>query len=163
MSEERPTNVEKAYPPMEYRFTEPADVARYGDRWWTWDEASLIRLPARILIRLEAEIGMPLIDVMNGVRVGSVLGDTAAAWVAVNLVDPQLAGEFDEFDPATLTLQWRKVEPGKADTAEISAAAMDMPAPASDGSPEESPAPPTTSAQAATVTLPAWPVAGSIT
>lgn len=159
MSEDR-TNVDRAYAPMEFRFTEPEDVRRYGDRWYSWDEASIIRLPARDLIRLESELGMPIIDVCNGVRVGSVLGDTAAAWISLHLADPERAGEFDDFNPSTLTIVWRKVEPGKAPaaTADPSEAAPDTPARPDTGSQPVSLSNPGTSGTAPTVALPIMPI-----
>lgn len=98
----------QALAPVEFRFTDPRDVEKYGDRWYRYAEADLIRLPARELITLEGMLGMPIVDVMNGMRMATVLGDTASAWLGVRQTDPSLAGTFDEFDPITLLIQWRK-------------------------------------------------------
>jgi len=103
-----------ALAPVEFRFTDEGDVATYGDRWYRYAETDLIRLPARTLIQLEADLGMPIVDVMNGMRLSTVLGDTAAAWLGVRAEDPERAGPFDQFNPITMLIHWRKaVDEGK--------------------------------------------------
>lgn len=101
--------------PIEFRFTDPTDVARYGDGWWGWSEADLIRRPARELVLLESFIGIPLLEVMNGVRAGTVMGYLAATWISLHSADPELAGEFKDFDPCVLAVSWQAavVDPGK--------------------------------------------------
>lgn len=93
--------------PMEFQFTDPEDVKIYGDRWYPYDEATLVRRPARELIELEADLGIPLVDVMNGLRVSAAMGVLGAAWIGVRGVDEKLAGEFDDFNPLALTITWR--------------------------------------------------------
>jgi hypothetical protein len=113
--------------PLEFQFQDEADQAKYGDRWFRYAETDLIRLPARKLIELEARMGMRLVDVMNGMRESTVLGDTAAAWIGVRLVDPELAGPFDEFDPISLMIKWEKAS-GKADAVETTQVTPQPPA-----------------------------------
>jgi len=103
---------------MRFRFTEPADVEAYGDRWWIYDEAVIVRLPARELIRLEAEIDMAMPVVMNQMREDLTMGTLAATWLAIRLEDPDLAGRFDDYSPVVLLTEWAKVpepETPKAD------------------------------------------------
>lgn len=101
---------EDAMGPVECRFTDPQDVDKYGDNWYRYSEEDLIRKPARELIVLERQLGMPIADVMNGMRMSTVLGDTAAAWLAVRAVDAERAGEFREFNPLTMLILWRDAE-----------------------------------------------------
>jgi hypothetical protein len=104
--------------PLEFQFQDETDQAKYGDRWYRYAESDVMRLSARKLIELEARMGLKVVEVMNGMRESSILGDTAAAWIGVRLEDPDLAGPFDDFNPATLMIKWRKAEPGKAPAAE---------------------------------------------
>jgi len=139
----------EALPPIEMRFTDPADVEKYGDRWYTYDETSLILRSARELMLIEHGLGMGLFDVMNGVRGRTVLGDTAAAWLAVREVDPELAGEFNSFNPVTMLIVWRgkgKDQPA-AETPEVTPP------------PPDSPSTSETSETTDTVTLHALPLA----
>lgn len=112
----------QAYPPIEFRFLHDEDIAKYGDRWWLYNESALIRMPVRSLIELESALGMPLVSAMNGIRMKTVLGDTAGAWMAIRAADPELAGSFDDFNPLIMLTEWRPwqnegKEPG--DTEEI--------------------------------------------
>jgi hypothetical protein len=97
----------EALPAIEMKFTDPADVEKFGEDWYTYDEKSLITRPARELMVMEHALGIGLFDVMNGVRARTVLGDTAAAWIAVREKDPELAGDFNEFNPVTMLIIWR--------------------------------------------------------
>jgi hypothetical protein len=121
--------------PMEFQFTEPEDVKAYGDRWYSYSEPALIRRPARELLELEAHLGIPLVDVMNSMRVSATIGTLAAAWIGVRDFDPKLAGDFDDFNPLTLTITWRPaVDEGKAE----SVAEVITPPPPDAGFPPES-------------------------
>lgn len=99
--------------PLQVRFTEPADVELYGDDWFTYDELMLVTTPARDLMRLEAQLGLPLVDVMAGVRASSVLGDTAAAWVALHQAGRDVP--WESFTPAIMLAEWRKAPEPVAD------------------------------------------------
>ena len=112
---------------LEFQFQDPADQAKYGDRWFRYSELDIMRLPARKLIELEARMGLTIAEVMNGVRASTALGDTAAAWVAIRLVDPDLAGQFDDFNPLTFMIKWEKAS-GKAPAAESIPATPQPPA-----------------------------------
>lgn len=147
----------KALGPVEFRFTDPDDVAVYGDRWYRYAEADLIRLRARDLIELETELGMPMVDVMNGMRMRTTLGDLAAAWLGVRAFSPKLAGTFDDFNPLVLSITWRAAQ-GKAPAGPP--VEQDMQPPPVDGSPSTGPSSPETSGTTDTVTLPTSPVAG---
>jgi hypothetical protein len=104
----------EALPPIEMRFTEPEDVKKYGDGWFTYDERDLVMRSARELMLIEHGLGVGLFDVFNGVRARTVLGDTAAAWIAVREQDPELAGEFNDFNPVAMLIEWRAKRGGKA-------------------------------------------------
>jgi hypothetical protein len=156
MSEGR-TSHGKPISDVECRFTDPQDAGKYGDGWFRYSETEIMAMRARELIQIEAEIGAPLVTVMNGFRAMTTLGETAAAWIAVRQVDPARAGEFDQFDPVTLHIEWRKAE-GKAEpadagspaTAEASGSAS---SPASNGSPNG------ISARTESIALPIFPAA----
>jgi hypothetical protein len=92
--------------PMQVRFTEPRDVERYGDGWHTYDELALVTTPARDLIRLEARLGLTIVDAMRGMRESSVLGDTAAAWLALQMGGSEIP--FEDFSPAIMLAVWRE-------------------------------------------------------
>lgn len=141
--------------PMRLRFTHPDDVAAYGDRWLVYDEAAWTMLPARTLMKLEIEIGIPLVDVMTGVRQSSTFGDMAAAWLAMEL-DPQyVAPPFSEFNPIVMMIEWDRVpvdeESGKDEGPSLPASAPD---PVPDGSAS------TATSPTDTVSLPNMPVSG---
>lgn len=95
--------------PLRFQFTEPDDARVYGDRWYVYDENQIARMPARELAKLELQIGLPLIEVMTGFRRDTVMGRLAAAWLAVRLVDPDVAGGFDDFTPLILLVNWHLV------------------------------------------------------
>lgn len=104
---------------IEFRFTDPDDVKVYSDRWYRYEEEKLIRTPAHELIKLEHELEMPIVDVMNGVRLRTVLGDLGAAWLGVRAADPELAGKFADFNPLVMLIEWRPaVEPEAEEEAE---------------------------------------------
>lgn len=96
-------------PALRVRFTEPADVAVFGEGWYVYDERAIVRKPARDLIALEEQIGLAMPQVMNEMRRSSVMGDLAGAWIAVREHDPKLAGEFDDFSPLVMLLEWERV------------------------------------------------------
>lgn len=150
--------ISKAMNPVEFRFTGPQDVEKYGDRWYRYSEADLIRMSARELIGLEEKLGMPIVDVMNGMRMSTALGDLAAAWIGVRSRDPELAGPFDEFDALVLQIVWRKAgkDQGATETAETG---TDTPEPADDGS-QPALFPNSTSESPDTVVLQTSPIAG---
>lgn len=147
----------KALDPIWFRFTDPEDAGKYGDRWWKYDEATILRKRARDQIALETEMGMTLVAVMNGFRASSVLGDAAVAWLAIYQVDPARAGDFEDFNPITMMIEWTSTdpEPGPKDDA-----------PAGSPAPEASPSPmaggqqSTTSERPDTVVLPVMPIVG---
>jgi hypothetical protein len=110
-------NALRAMSPLELRFTDPEDVATYGDGWYRYDEGRYLRLRARDQITLEGALGMPLVSIMNGFRSSTGLGETAAAWLAIQSVNPALAGDFDDFNPLTNMIEWRDAQ-GKAEAPE---------------------------------------------
>lgn len=147
----------KALDPIWFRFTDPEDAGKYGDRWWKYDEASILRMRARDQITLETELGMTLVAVMNGFRTSSVLGDAAVAWLAIHQVDPARAGDFDDFNPITMMIQWTSTDPEPGPKGDVPVGTPEQP--------ESTSAMPggqqsTTSETPATVALPVMPVAG---
>jgi hypothetical protein len=150
-------NALKALDPMEFRFTDPDDIKRYGDGWFTYSEGSFLRLRARDLIELEGEMGTPMVTVMNGMRASTTLGDTAAAWLGVRTASVVLAGPFDDFNPITNLIEWRDAAEGKEE-APPEPAPVSLPLPDPDR-PTVGPYGSTNSAPMDTVVLPSLPVA----
>lgn len=104
--------------PLRFRFTEPEDIKNYGPDWYLYDESKWTRLPARELIEIETELGVPLVDVMTGVRASSVFGDLAATWVAMRTeLGKSKAGSFEDYSPIVMAIEWASVpeqdDPGK--------------------------------------------------
>jgi hypothetical protein len=151
----------EAMAPLEFRFTDPDDVEKYGDRWYWYSEADLIRRPARELVALEAELGMPIAQVMNGMRMSSVLGDMATTWISVRDTDPALAGKFSDYNPLTMLVEWRAaVDEGKAEGTTETEDPPKSPDSPDSGSPTPGPSRPETSGQTDIVTLSTLPVVG---
>lgn len=151
-------NALRALGPVWFRFTDPADMAKYGDRWYEYHESKVLRQNARTLIALETDLGMPLVAVMNGFRASTVLGDTAAAWMGVRAVDQERAGDFDQFAPITMMIEWSRTapEPGPKDEAPAS-----MPEPVESYLPTDGSSESTNSGTTDTVVLSSMPIAGS--
>lgn len=144
----------RALPPADFRFTDPDDVGKFGDRWFTYDEAAHLRLPAHELIVLEADLGMTMVSAMNGFRMSSALGDTVVTWLGVRAADLALAGEFDAFNPITMAVEWRAHVPepeGKAEPATLG--------PVDSGIPVAGHQPPTILETTDTVVLQSMPLA----
>jgi hypothetical protein len=93
-------------PPHEVRFTEPADVEKYGDGWYVYDELAWVTKAARDLVPIELEIGAPLTTAMDGFRESSVFGDNVAAWLAVRAAGKDVA--WADFQPAIMLAEWRQ-------------------------------------------------------
>jgi hypothetical protein len=120
-------NALKALDPLEFRFTDPEDIEKYGDEWFTYDEARYLRMRARDLISLEGKIGSPMVVVMNGVRNSTTLGDTVAAWLGVRARNKGTAGPFDDFNPITNLIEWRDAAEGKEEAPEVTEPALPDP------------------------------------
>lgn len=106
--------------PMRFRFLAAQDIEQYGEGWWVYDESVITSLSARSLMRLELEIGAPIVDVMTGFRASSAFGDMAAAWLAIKVTDPKAAPAFADFNPHSMLMEWEAVpaedlEPGKGE------------------------------------------------
>ncbi|MEU4589993.1 hypothetical protein [Micromonospora aurantiaca (nom. illeg.)] len=110
-------------PPLRFRF-HPDDHAEYGDAWTTYDEAALVRLPARELADIEREIGMSVRSMIGRSRQGFANADLAQTWVARRLADPDVR-PFAEWNPMVLLVDWEE-----------------LPAPAGDVDPPEPPSSP---------------------
>jgi hypothetical protein len=149
-------NALKALPPAWFRFTDPEDQALYGDRWFVFKEADMLRLRARELIALETDLGMPIVAVMNGFRESTALGDTAAAWMGVRAADLTLAGEFDQFNCVTNMIEWTATPPEPDPKDEP---AQDLPVPEAWPSTMTVPSANTTSVPTDTVALQTLPIA----
>ena len=95
--------------PLRFQFTEPDDAKMYGGDWYVYDEQKIMRLPAREQVKLEQQLGMPLIDVMREMRRDTVMGRLATTWLAIHLADPDTAGEFDDYTPLVMFVVWHPV------------------------------------------------------
>jgi hypothetical protein len=104
--------------PLRYRFTHPDDVERYGEDWYVYSEHLITHMPGRRLAEIEAELGMPIIDMMNGVRASDSMADLAAAWLGVKMDADrsEKCPPFLEFDAYTMLIDWERVpeDEGKA-------------------------------------------------
>lgn len=160
--------------PLRFRFTDPQDIADYGDRYWIYDESAITSQRARTLMALEQEMGLPIADVMNGVRASSAVGDMAGSWLAMKL-DPDTgdkAPAFDDYNPIVMMIVWSAVpaeelEPGKEEATSGERVEMepggspDMPASAPAVLPDESPS--AAISRTDTVSLVTMPVTESAT
>ncbi|BCJ45313.1 hypothetical protein GCM10010168_85820 [Actinoplanes ianthinogenes] len=115
-----------------FRFLDEADKAKCGDGWFIWDEAAIVRTPARDLVRLEMEIGVPMTAVFDGCRRDTAGGNLAATWLGVRAADPALAGRFDDWTPLVMLVDW---ELAPADEPEVAAPLDPTPAPDSQALP----------------------------
>lgn len=96
--------------PWRFRFTEPDDVRQFGDGWFVYDEAQIVKLPLRQLAALETELGMTLVSAIDGFRTDTVMGRAACTWLAIRAQDPDLAGPFADYSPAVLLARFEQVE-----------------------------------------------------
>ena len=151
-------NALKALGPVWFRFTDPEDMARYGDGWFKYDEGGILRQRADVLIALETDLGMSMVSVMNGFRANTVLGDTAVAWMGVRAKDQRLAGDFDQFTPVTMMIEWSKAIP-ESDPKE--GEPESLPGLEVSSLPTPSPSESTISGPTDTVVLSSMPIAGS--
>ncbi|MEU7904107.1 hypothetical protein [Actinoplanes sp. NPDC049118] len=96
--------------PFRFRFTDEADVARFGDRWYVYDETAIVRMPARQQARLEAALGgLKLVRVMTEFAEDGVMGRLAATWIGVHLAAPDLAGDFDKYEPLVFLVHFEQI------------------------------------------------------
>lgn len=93
--------------PSRWKFTAEADVAAYGDRWWTWDEPAVSRLRARQLIEIEETIGMRVVDVVQRMHDKETVGILAALWISMHVGGHTVP--WAEFDPFVFTTVWEPV------------------------------------------------------
>ncbi|HEX6968602.1 MAG TPA: hypothetical protein VF174_07320 [Micromonosporaceae bacterium] len=103
-------------PPIRLRLGEP-DWERYGDQWWTFDEADLTRMPARQLVEIERELkgalGLTILGAMASYRAGEITGTLALLWLARRMsgvVEP-----LAEFEPLVMLADAELLDGGDAD------------------------------------------------
>lgn len=89
-----------------FRFA-PDDHDRYGDQWWTFDEADLARVRSRELIAIErelrSELGINFYDAVVALR--RPHREAVSASLAVMWIARRMAGVVEslaEFDPLVL-------------------------------------------------------------
>lgn len=104
--------------PWRVRLTDPDDIARYGDRWWLYDEAAIMRLPVAELRAIEAQIyPIRLKGAMEDNRESGVTGELIALWIAMRVAaDPEHpAPAFADFTPLIMLADWQRVPDEEAD------------------------------------------------
>lgn len=101
--------------PYRFRFTDTDDVGRFGDGWHLYDEAAILRLPARQQALLEAQLGVSLLYIMFGFRDNTAMGRLGATWVALQLKGPALAGDFKDYSPLVFLLDIEQGLPPEED------------------------------------------------
>lgn len=97
---------------MEFRFA-PEDREKYGDGWHTYSEMAIIGLRGHELIKLESTFGVPMPSLMQAFRLDHTYANMACCWIALGR-----PGEFRDFDPLIMQVEWRAKEveegPGKS-------------------------------------------------
>lgn len=118
--------------PIRFRFVDPDDVAAYGDRWWTWDEAEVTRLRGRELIALEAAVGMTLVAILRGMHSDDqdTAATMAAMWIAVHRAGHSVT--WEQFDPIVHIADWEPVaaaplDPGEAPAPDSASSTVETP------------------------------------
>jgi hypothetical protein len=104
--------------PWRVRLTDPDDVARYGGRWWVYDEAAVMRLPVDELRAIEAQIyPIRLKGAIDDNRESGVMGELIALWVAMRMAaDPEHpAPRFADFKPLIMLADWQRVPDEEVD------------------------------------------------
>lgn len=104
--------------PWRVRLTDPGDVAKYGGRWWLYDEAAIMRLPVDELRAIEAQIyPIRLKAAIDDNRESGVTGELIALWVAIRMAaDPEHpAPAFVDFKPLIMLADWQRVPDGEVD------------------------------------------------
>lgn len=96
-----------AYVPMRWKFTAKDDVEAYGERWWVFDPAALVRLKARELMQIEETIGMPIVVMLEKLDARTTLGQLAAVWVSMRMAGHSV--EWASFDPTVYLTVWEEV------------------------------------------------------
>lgn len=91
---------------LEFTFTHSEDVARYGSDPYLYDERELVSMPALDLAAIEAETGMTIKDMINGLRESVTLADRAAVWWAMTRVREM--PPLSEFNVRTMLIEWEK-------------------------------------------------------
>lgn len=95
-------------PPMRFRFTDPDDIAAYGDRWWVWDEVAVTRLRGRELIAIEDTLDLAIPVLIRLLHTSeSTLAHMAAMWIAVHRDGHPVA--WADFNPIALAAEWEEV------------------------------------------------------
>lgn len=115
---------EQLLAPYWFRFTELDDVEKYGKDWYLYDETALIRLPARTLVAYEQALDVPIPEIMNGMRQGSILGNWAATWIALRMAGREL--KLDDYSPVVALVEWTTDDPHANEPME---SGKDLPAP----------------------------------
>ena len=96
----------KLWPPLRFRFHED-DRERYGDDWYVYDEAALLRIPAPELVEIEQTVGMSVPTMLMRARQNFTDANLAATWVARRLAG--VKEPFAKYQPLVLLIDWEKV------------------------------------------------------
>lgn len=94
----------RAWLRLQFTFTHPDDVAKFGDQPFLYDERELAGLPARELADLEEQFNMSIVDVINGIRDNRALADLYATWWALRDFADRPA--LVDYSPHTVMIEW---------------------------------------------------------
>lgn len=100
---------------LQFTFTHPDDVEKYGDQPYLYDEPALAGMSARDLAALEKEIGQPIVGVLNDLRENRPLANLFLTWWALRRAGVDV--DLDKYDPHTMMIEWEQPTPqalGKA-------------------------------------------------
>lgn len=103
-------------PPLKVRLAKE-DHDTYGDAWYVYDEAKIIRLPVGDLQEIERAIGMSIPTMFARHREGYIDGVLGQIWVArrmSGIIEP-----FDDFTPLALCVEWEAAGVGDADPPDL--------------------------------------------
>ncbi len=120
--------------PLRFKFTDERDAKAYGNPddpggWWTYDETAFAELPNEKLFELERHLGS-IPDVLQGGRDQTVLGGHKASWMVIHRANPDVAGEFRDYQPRALLIYWEHApadEPASADPLDSSSSPSSPP------------------------------------
>lgn len=111
----------------EFTFTHPDDVAEYGDAPYLYNEGILAGMSARDLMELEAIIGMPVVEAMNGMRDSLPMPTLVITWWSLKQAGVDV--DLDKYNPHTLMIEWAPVAARRGKASEAKPLGAPEPAP----------------------------------
>lgn len=111
-------------PPLKVRLAKE-DHDTYGDSWYVYDEAKIIRLPVGELRDIEQAIGMSIPTMFHRHREGYIDGILGQIWLARRMSG--ITEPLDDFAPLALCVEWEAAGPGDADPPDLTSSSPEDP------------------------------------